>query len=121
MDYWVHVQFCFYKPNKVLKIQFQSLSLGDPFDADSLVKTLQEDNGGWGQYRLANTLKTNLRFAMSEVIKQEVNNVIKSQNISPEMMQESVAKNFYFFSGSFNHGCSNTNGQIVMFMFKGLN
>ena len=100
----LHSRSCF-KPNKVLKIQFPSLSLGDPFDADSLVKTLQEDNGGWGQYRLANTLKTNLRFAMSEVIKQEVNNVIKSQNISPEMMQESVAKNF---GGFFNHGCLNT-------------
>ena len=63
-------------------------SSGSQASAESLMRSLQETDGGWGQYRLASIVRTRLTEAMMEVIRQEVRGVVGAEALSAESMQE---------------------------------
>ena len=63
-------------------------SSGAQANAETLMRSLQETDGGWGQYRLASVLRTRLKEAMMEVIRQEVRGVLGGEALSAESMQD---------------------------------
>ena len=54
----------------------RSAGPGPASQAYTLVRALQEAEGGWGQYRLAAKLRLRLREAMMEAIRAEVRTVV---------------------------------------------
>ena len=63
-------------------------SSGAQANAETLMRSLQETDGGWGQYRLASVLRTRLKEAMMDVIRQEVRGVLGEEALSAESMQD---------------------------------
>ena len=63
-------------------------SSGAQANAETLMRSLQETDGGWGQYRLASVLRTRLKEAMMDVIRQEVRGVLGGEALSAESMQD---------------------------------
>ena len=57
-------------------------------EAETLMKSLQELDGGLGQYRLTSTLRQRLREIMMDSIRQEVEVATRGQSLSAETMQE---------------------------------
>ena len=63
-------------------------SSGAQASSESLMRSLQETDGGLGQYRLASVVRARLAEAMMEVIRQEVRRVVGGEALSAESMQE---------------------------------
>ena len=79
------------KPEDIKEILFYLdpliRSSGAQANAETLM-SLQETDGGWGQYRLASVLRTRLKEAMMDVIRQEVRGVLGGEALSAESMQD---------------------------------
>ena len=63
-------------------------SSGENSNAEQLLRSLQDVDGGLGQYRLATTLRSRLKDGMMDIIKEEVRSVVRKNNLSAESMQE---------------------------------
>ena len=57
-------------------------------EAETLIKSLQELDGGLGQYRLTSSLRLRLKEVMMDSIRREVGAVTRGRILSAETMQE---------------------------------
>ena len=63
-------------------------SQGGSAEAESLIKSLQETDGGLGQYRLTSSLRLRVREVMMDSIREEVAAATRERRLSAETMQE---------------------------------
>ena len=63
-------------------------SRGNHVQSESLLRSLQELDGGWGQYKMATTIKKKLQLYMGEVVSQEVKNASNGSDLTAEAMQD---------------------------------
>ena len=70
----------------------RGLDNGEQWCGDQLVRTLQDVDGGLGQYRLATSLKTRMRNTMMELVRSEVRQMVETSGseVTPELMQQTA-------------------------------
>ena len=63
-------------------------SRGNHVQSESLLRSLQELDGGWGQYKMATTIKKKLQLYMGDMVSQEVKKASNGSDLTAEAMQD---------------------------------